>query len=109
MNSFPALYGSLEQIHLGPPKSSVEGSSQVPPASKVPPRFSASPAQIRLGLPTASVLKGSMEFAKIVGQILFGVPKGSVEGSPITSLNVSPSSTTLFCIFLNSFRFGLQS
>ena len=39
MNSFPALYGSLEQIHLGPPKSSVEGSSEVPPASKVPPRF----------------------------------------------------------------------
>ena len=27
MNSFPALYGSLEQIHLGPPKSSVEGST----------------------------------------------------------------------------------
>ena len=39
MNSFPALYGSLEQIHLGPPKSSVEGSSEVPPACKVPPRF----------------------------------------------------------------------
>ena len=37
-----------------------------------------------------------MEFAEIVGQILFGVPKGSVEGSPITSLNLSPSSTTLF-------------
>ena len=47
-------------------------------------------------------------FAKIVWQIRFGEPKGSVEGSPITSLNLSPSSATLFCIFLNSFRFGLQ-
>ena len=26
-------------------------------------------------------------------------PKGCVEGSPITSLNLSPSSSTLFCIF----------
>ena len=86
---------------------SILGRQRVP--WKVPARFrqqarfhqgsssvSASPAQIRLGLPTASVLKGSMEFAEIVGQILFGVPKGSVEGSPITSLNLSPSSTTLF-------------
>ena len=89
---------------------SILGRQRVP--WKVPARFrqqarfhqgsssvSASPAQIRLGLPTASVLKGSMEFAKIVGQILFGVPKGSVEGSPITSLNVSPGSTTLFLHF----------
>ena len=29
----------------------------------------------------------------------FGVPKGSVEGSPITFLNLSPSSSTLFSIF----------
>ena len=32
-------------------------------------------------------------------QIRFGVPKGSVEGSPITSLNLCPSSSTLFCMF----------
>ena len=29
----------------------------------------------------------------------FSGAKGSVEGSPITSLNLSPSSSTLFCIF----------
>ena len=28
-----------------------------------------------------------------------GVSKGSVEGSPITSLSLSPSSSTIFCIF----------
>ena len=33
-----------------------------------------------------------------LGQIRFGVPKGSVEGSPITSLNWSPTSATLSCI-----------
>ena len=102
---------------------------KVPPrfqqgCTKVPPRFfkfrgvSASLEQIRLGLPQGSVLKGSVEgsprfhqgftevpprfhqgCASFAISLVLGVPKGSVEGSPITSLNWSPSSSTLFCSF----------
>ena len=117
-NCFRTLYGSLGQIGLGPPKGSAEGST------KVPPRFHQwclwFSGQIRLGLPKGSVLKGSVEgsprfhqgftevsprlrkfpdLSGLLGQIRFGVPTGSVERSPITSLNLSPSSSTLFCIF----------
>ena len=35
----------------------------------------------------------------LLGQIHFRVPKGSVEGSPIASLNLSPSSSTLLRFF----------
>ena len=38
-------------------------------------------------------------FQQLRGQIRFGVLKGSVQGSPITSLNLSPSSSSLVCIF----------
>ena len=45
----------------------------------------------------------------LLGQIRFGVPKGSVEGYPITSLNLSPSSSALFAFFPNSVSFGVFS
>ena len=68
-------------------KGSVGSFTKVPPrfqqrCTKVPPR-----------------LRKFRDLSGLLGQIRFGVPKGSVEGSPITSLNLSPSSSTLFCIF----------
>ena len=59
-------------------------------SAKAPPRF-------HQGL-TKPRLRRFHDLSGLLGQIRFGVPKGSVEGSPITSLNLSPSSSTLFCI-----------
>ena len=102
MNSFPALYGSLEQIHLGPPKSSVEGSSEVPPASKVPPRFQQC---LCFSSTDPSWAANSFRLKRLYG--VYGIrrdcradpfwfAKRFCRRFPITSLNLSPSSTTLF-------------
>ena len=56
--------------------------------------------------PVSPRLRKFRDLCGLLGQIRFGVPKGSVEGSPITSLNLSPSSSTLLAFFPNSVSFG---
>ena len=124
-NCFRTLYGSLGQIRLGLPKGSAEGSTKVPPSfhcgsSKGAARIHQGPSSfvVSVVLWSKSVVRSykvpwkvHQGFTEVpprlrkfcdlsrLGQIRFGVPKGSVEGSLITSLNWSPSSSTLFCIF----------
>ena len=54
-------------------------------------------------------LRKFRDLSGLLARSVFGVAKGSVEGSPITSLNLSPSSSSLFSIFLNSVHFGAFS
>ena len=84
-NSFRTLYGSLGQIHLGPPKGSAEGSAKVPPrfhqgSTKVPPSFSkfrgvsGSLGQIR---PWAA-----KRFVLGCQKVLWKVPQGFIDVPP---------------------------
>ena len=118
-NCFRTLYGSLGQIRLGLPKGSAEGSTKVPPcfhcgSSKGAARIHQGPSGfvVSVVLWNKSVvrsykvpwkvhqgftkvpprLRKFCDLSRLLGQIRFGVPKGSVEGSLITSLNWSPSS-----------------
>ena len=78
------MAGSLQQIRLGPPEGSAEGSTKVP-------------ARVHQG---STRVRKSCDLCSLLGQICFGVPKVSVEGSPITSLNWSSrflSSILDFC------------
>ena len=79
---------------------SVLGCQKVP--QKLPPR-------LRQGLtkvsPRFQKLRKFRGVSGLLGQILFGVPKGSVEGPLSTSLNLSPSSSTFLAFFPNSVAF----
>ena len=75
-----------------------QGSAKVPPSfqqgfTEVPPRFHQGSANVLARLRKFRYLSG------LLGQIRLGPPKGSVEGSPITSLHLSPSSSALVLHF----------
>ena len=83
-----ALWGrsvlGCQEVHLGLPKGSVEGST------KVPPRFSEVPARFHEGVISLVFWGRSLSF-----------PKGSAEGPPITSLELSPSSAIVKVLVQN--------
>ena len=63
-------------------------------------RFTKVPARFHQGSTKVSPrLRKFRDLSGLLGQIGFGVPKGSVEGTPITSLKLFRSSTLFFCIF----------
>ena len=73
---------------------------------KVPPRFYQGSAKVspRFHQGFTKVVQVSWSLWSSGADPFWGA-KRFVEGSPITSLNLSPSSSTLFCIFLNSVSF----
>ena len=115
-NCFRTLYGSLGQIRLGPPKGS---GGQVPPrfhqrsrsfvaslllrgrsvlrCQKVPPKVSPRSHQ---GCGSFADLSG------LLGEVRFGAPKGSVEGSPITSLTCLPVPQLFLAFSLTALVLG---
>ena len=61
--------------------------------TKVPPRFTEVPPRFHQGSTTVSLRLLKFRYLSgLLGPIRFGVPKGSVEGSPITSSHLSPNS-----------------
>ena len=73
--------------------------------TKLPPRFHRGSTKV------SPRLRKFRDLSGLLGQIRFGVPKGSVEGSPITSLDLSPSSVPqlFFAFSPNSVNFGVFS
>ena len=87
-----SMAGSLQQIRLGPPEGSAEGSTKVPARVHqssglgLPKGSGKVPARAHQG---STRVRKSCDLCSLLGQIRFGAPKVSVEGSPITSLNWS--------------------
>ena len=113
-NCFRTRYGSLGQIHLGLPKGSVEGLVSLHRGfTTVPPRlrkFRGVSGADTSWLPSVSWICGRFtRLRKFRDHSGLLEAKRSCGKFPITSLNLSRSSSTLFRIFLTALALGTSA